>query len=55
MRSNSAARKIKQLKTTIQEIKAKVEMNTKRIKILVDTNWDKFMHQVVESMDKGWA
>ena len=37
MQLDPVAKKIKQLKTTIQEMWVKVEMNTARIKALLDT------------------
>ena len=42
MRADSANKKIKQLKTSIQEMKTKVEMNVDRVKVLFDTNREIF-------------
>ena len=55
MQANSANSKIKQIKTSIQEMKAKVEMNMDRIKVLIDTNMERFTRHVAEAMDRGWA
>ena len=41
----------KRLKTIIQEMKAKVEMNIERIKVLLDTNKERFMRWVRESKE----
>ena len=47
--------KIGHVKTTLDELKAKTEMGTKRIRTLLHSHRDKFVWQLKEAMDRGYG
>ena len=53
MASNTC--KITNLKTAIQEMETKTEMNTERMKFLLTTNRERFNRQLKEALDGDWT
>ena len=53
--ATSNTSKISNLKTTIQEMRTRTEMNTANIKVLLATNQEVFTHQLKEALDRGWT
>ena len=51
----SIARNISNLKMTFEEMRMHTEMNVERIKILLATTHNRFMHQLQEVLNTGWA
>ena len=53
--ATSNTSKINNLKMVIHEMQTKTEMNTKRIKVLLTKNMERFNHQLKQALDQGWA
>ena len=54
-RTEGQIAKIGHLTTTLDKLKEKTEMGTKRIRTLLHTHKDRFARQFKEAIDQGWA
>ena len=54
-RARGHASKINTLKLSLDELRAKTEMGTERIRTLLHTHRGKFEQQLAEALAKGWA
>ena len=55
VRAQEHASKINTLKLSLDELWAKADMGTERIRIMLHTHRGKFKKQLTEASAKGWA